>query len=154
MKLPDYPEDIAVPKLICFVDAAYANNPTKRRSTTGFAITYSGGAIVYKSKAQSITALSSTEAELIAAVTAAKTVLFLRSVLSELELKPTGATPIYEDNASAIEIVNAAKPTARSRHIDIRYFAIQGWKQDKSINMVHIPGVINPADTVISRHCT
>ena len=37
------------------------------------AFTYTGGAIVYRSKAQSIVALSSTEAELIEAVTAANT---------------------------------------------------------------------------------
>ena len=144
--LPKYPEDIAQPKLICFVDAAYGNNPTKRRSTTGFALTYSGGAIVYKSKAQSITALSSTEAELIAAVTAAKTVRFIRSVLTELGFHQMEPTPIYEDNASAIEIINASKPTGRSRHIDIRFFAIQDWKRNNDIKMVHIPGVINPAD--------
>ena len=60
-------------KLVGYVDAAYENDPKKRRSTTGYAFTYSGLAIVYRSKAQSIVALSSTEAELIAAVTAVKT---------------------------------------------------------------------------------
>ena len=74
---------------------------------------------MYKSKAQSITALSLTEAELIAAITAAKTARFIQSVLSELNLPQLEPTPIYEDNASAIEIVNASKPTGRSRHIDI-----------------------------------
>ena len=63
---------------------AYANELRKRRSTTGFAFTYCGGAIVYKSKTQGVNALSSTEAEFIAAVTAAKTVLYLRSMLIEL----------------------------------------------------------------------
>ena len=75
--LPKYPRDITDPQLLCYVDAAYGNHPSNRRSTTGFALTYSGGAIVYHSKSQSITALSSTEAKLIAAVTAAKTVKFI-----------------------------------------------------------------------------
>ena len=146
-KLPKYPEDITKDKLICFVDAAYGNDPKKRRSTTGYAFTYSGGAIVYRSKAQSITAQSSTEAEFLAAVTAAKTARFLRSVLKELGLEQCGPTPIYEDNASTIEIVNAQKPTERTRHIDIRFFAIQDWQhQTKDIILKHIPGVINPAD--------
>ena len=128
-KLPDYPEDITQSKLICFVDAAYWNDPRKRRSTTGYdAFTYSGGAIVYRSKAQSIVALSSTEAELIAAVTAAKTARYLRSILRELGFEQSDPTPIYEDNMSAIDIVNSNKPTERSRHIDIRFFAIQDWK--------------------------
>ena len=144
--IPDYPEDITKNKLICFVDAAYGNDYKKRRSTTGFAFTYSGGAIVYKSKAQSITALSSTEAELIAAVTAAKTARFIRSVLQELGFPQTGPTPIYEDNKPTIDIVNSGKPTQRSRHIDIRFFAIQDWMTNGDISMHHIGGVINPAD--------
>jgi hypothetical protein len=135
--LPDYPEDIKQGKLICFVDAAYGNDPKRRRSTTGYAFTYAGGAI---------TAQSSTEAEFIAAVTAAKTAKYLRSVLIELGFSQDQPTPIYEDNAFAIEIINAQKPTERSRHIEIRFFAIQDWKMKGEIKMLHIPGVINPAD--------
>ena len=144
--LPQYPSDTNEAKVICFVDAAYGNNPSKRRSTTGYAMTHCGGAIVYQSKAQSITALSSTEAELIAAVTAAKNIKYIRSVLDELGIPESGPTPIYEDNKPAIKIINANKPTGRSRHIDIRFFAIQDWKDDGHITMKHIPGIINPAD--------
>ena len=61
-QLPSYPEDTNEGKLICFFDATYGNDPTKRRSITGYAFTYSSGAIVYRSKAQPIVALSSTEA--------------------------------------------------------------------------------------------
>ena len=43
-------------------------------------------------------------------------------------------------------IINAHVPTERTRHIDVRYFAIQDWKEEGSIEMLHIPGVINPAD--------
>ena len=144
--LPTYPDNITKPQLLCYVDAAYGNHPSKRRSITGFALTYSGGAIVYHSKSQSITAMSSTEAEPIAAVTAAKTVKYIRAVLDELGIKQDEPTPIYEDNKSAIDIINANKPTGRSRHIDIRFFAIQDWKQQGHIKMEHIPGIINPAD--------
>ena len=144
--LPEYPETDKPNKLVGYVDAAYGNDPKKRRSTTGYAFTFSGGAIVYRSKAQSIVALSSTEAELIAAVTAAKTARYIRSVMAELGFQQEGPTPIYEDNESAITIVNSRKPTERSRHIDIRFFAIQDWKARGDIELFHIPGVINPAD--------
>ena len=54
-------------KPIGFVDAAYTNNLAKQRSTTGYImLTYSGGAVVHRSKTQALTALSSTEAEFIA----------------------------------------------------------------------------------------
>ena len=109
--------------------------------------TYSGGAIVYRSKTQSLTALSSTEAEFIAAVTASKTAKYIRSVLAELGFEQAGPTPIYEDNKPTIDIVSSRKPTERTRHIDIRFFAIQDWvHESKDVALAHIPGVINPSD--------
>jgi hypothetical protein len=53
---------------------------------------------------------------------------------------------LYEDNLAAIAMINQKKPTSRSRHIDIQYFAIQEWKRRGLIVMRHIPGVINVAD--------
>ena len=99
-----------------------------------------------QSKAQSMTALSSTKAELMAAVTAAKNIKCMRSMLDELGHPVEGPTPIYEDNQSAIKMINANEPTGRSGHIDMRFFAIQGWKDDGHTTMKHTPGVINPAD--------
>ncbi|KAG7338408.1 reverse transcriptase RNA-dependent DNA polymerase [Nitzschia inconspicua] len=119
------------------------------------------GAIAYRSKTQTVTATSSTEAEFIAAVSAAKTAKYLRAVLHELSFPQLSPTPIHIDNVSAIQIINARKPTERSRHIDIQAFAIQDWKDNGDILMHHIPGVINPSDSLTkptgwvlhSRHC-
>ena len=71
------------------------------------------------------------------------------------------ATPIYEDNASTINIVNSSVPIERARHIYIRYFAIQDWKEWGCIELIHIPGILNPSDNLNkplgwvlhSRHC-
>ena len=68
-----------------------------------------GGAIVYRSKTQSIIALSSTEAELLAAVEAAKVARFLRSMLKELGFRQKKPTVIYEDNQSTIHVFNSRK---------------------------------------------
>ena len=132
--------------LTCFVDAAHANDLHNRRSTTGYACFLAGGAIAYKSKTQSLVATSSTEAEFIAAVTAAKTVKYLRMIMADLGFPQTEPTVIFEDNQSAIHMINSGRPTERSRHIDIAYFAIQDWKQRGDIVMKHIAGVINPSD--------
>ena len=129
------------------MDAAYANYLSKRRSTTGYVFTYSGGAVVYQSKTQSLTALSSIKAEFIAAVTAAKTAKYIRSVLHKLRLWQTDPTPIYEDNKPTIDIVASQKPTEQTRHINICFFAIQDWiHKSRDIVLSHIPGVINPSD--------
>jgi len=83
--------------------------------------------VAYRSRTQSICAQSSTEAELIAANAAAKVTKYLRFILHELGYTQTEPTPIYEDNDSAIKIVNHSRPTDRSRHVEIRYFALQHW---------------------------
>jgi len=122
------------------------NDLRKRRSTTAFAVTYCGGDIVYRSKTQGVNALSSTEAEFIAAVMAAKTARYLQSMLTELGFPQLKPTQIFEDNESTIRIVNTRVPTERTRHIDIRFFAIQAWKEQGDIILHHIPGIINPSD--------
>jgi len=86
------------------------------------------------------------EAELIAANAAAKVTKYLHFILRELGYTQTEPTPIYEVNNSAIKIVNHSRPTDRSRHVEIRYFALQHWCLMKDIILIHLPGVVNPAD--------
>jgi len=142
---PSLPEDTTI---TCFVDAAYANVKPKRKSTTGYAIFLAGAAIVYRSKTQTQTALSSTEAEFYAAVSAAKIVRYLRSILQELNFPQLKPTLIYEDNQSTKKIIDSVTPTERSRHIAIPYFAINDWKTEGSIDMTYIPGKLNPSDAL------
>ena len=63
------------------MDDAYVNDSAKRRYTAEFSFAFYGGAVVYRSKTQLVNALSSTETELIAAVTSAKTARFLMYIL-------------------------------------------------------------------------
>jgi len=144
--LPDFPTPSYPRQLICYCDAAHGNDLRNRRSTTGYAFILSGGAVSYRSTTQSITATSSTEAEFLAAVTAAKHARYLRAILKELGFAQSEPTPIYCDNESAIKMINARVPTERSRHIDIQHFAIQDWKDEGDIVMRHIPGILNPSD--------
>ena len=60
----------------------------------------------YCSKTQSITATSSNDAEFLAAVVAAKQAKYLRAVMQEIGFRQEGPTPLFEDNMSAITLVN------------------------------------------------
>jgi hypothetical protein len=146
--LPSFPCPADRFQLTGYVDAAHANDVSTRRSVTGIVFTLCGGAISYRSKLQPTVSTSSTEAEFIAAVSAAKTALYLRSILHELGVTQHGPTILYEDNQATILMVNASRPTARSRHIAIQHFAIQEWKDHGHILLEHIPGIINPADAL------
>jgi len=98
------------------------------------------------SRTQSICAQSSTEAKLMAANAAAKVTKCLRFILHELGCTQTEPTPTCEDNDSAIKIVNHSQPADCSRHVEIRHFALQHWRLVKDIILIHLPGVVNPAD--------
>ena len=137
-------------------------DPKKYRSITGIVFTYCGGAIAYGSKTQTITAGSSTEAEFIAAHTACKIARYLRQVLKQLDFEQVDPTPIYIDNLSALKIINDNRsPTERVRHMNLRFFAIQDWREDGDIIMKHIDGVNQLPDALTkslgwvlhSRHC-
>ena len=152
--LPEIPTEEGLPTfptgslhdLVGYVDASHAADPKTRRSITGFVVCLAGAAVAFKTKLQSIIATSSTEAELVAAVHCAKTVRYLRSVLTDLGYAPSGPTILYEDNEAVLNIINKEIPSERTRHVDIQYFALQSWCHRGIITMKHIPGIITPAD--------
>ena len=88
---------------------------------------FAGGAIAYKSKYQEVIALSTTEAEFVAACDAAKIILFLRSILEDLGLSQTHATTLFEDNNGALMMANAQQPTRRTRYMDIKHLSLLDW---------------------------
>ena len=106
-------------QLAIYVDAAHGTDLRNRRSISGIVATLNGTAIAYCAKWQPTVATSSTEAEFIAAVSAGKMAKHLRYILDEVGIIQHGPTAIYEDNAAAILMANAGKPTEQSRHIDI-----------------------------------
>ena len=90
--------------------------------------------------------MSSTEAEVISAVTAANTSRLLRSMIREPGFPKEYNTPIDEENNPIIDIVNSSISTEITCHVDVRFFSILGWKEAGDIIMHNIPGIINPAD--------
>ena len=129
-----------------YVDADWASDTRTRRSLTGIGLFLAGAPIAYRARYQPTIALSSTESEFVAASDAGKMTLYLRSVLTQLGLQPSDATPLYEDNAAAIAMANAQRPTRRTRHLDIRYFALMDWIERDELILTSISTHDNPAD--------
>ena len=76
-------------------------NFEKRRTSTQCAFTFSGGAIANKSETQTMTALSSTEAEFIAAFAATKATWCPTSILQELGHPLNGPAETHIGNQAA-----------------------------------------------------
>jgi len=123
-QLPLFPK-YGLTELVAFADAAYTTDSKTQCSINGYIIVYGGAAIAYKAKMQPTVATSFTEAKFIVAVYTAKAVKHLHSILTNLGLKPSEPTIIYEDNKAAIDMLNNCKPTTRSHHMDVQHFAIQ-----------------------------
>jgi hypothetical protein len=79
----------------------------------------------------------------------------------QLGFPPTSPTPTYMDNLFAIQNINARRRIERTLHIEIQAFAIRDWTDQGDDLLHHIPGVINPSDSLTkptgwidhSRHC-
>jgi hypothetical protein len=106
-----------------YVDSDWGGDPVTRRSTTGYVFMMYGSPVSWSSKRQQCVALSSTEAEYIAACEAAKEAMFLmRFVNSFLPSdEQIGAVTLLEDNIGCIKVANNPEDRKRTKHIDLRY---------------------------------
>ena len=80
-----------------FSDADWAGDTSTRKSTSGYLFRLGKSTISWKSKRQSIVALSSMEAEYVALCSAAQETVWLRRLLSSIGFKQSTPTVLYED---------------------------------------------------------
>jgi len=83
-------------------------------------IMLAGGIIHWQSKLQSVTALSTAEAETYASIEVVKTLVHLRLLLRELGLSQKEPTVVYEDNAAAISLATGTEQSKRARHYQMK----------------------------------
>ena len=139
---PEHEATVAV----AYGDSDWATCVKTRRSFSGICIQLAGGTIAYKTRFQPTVAMSSTEAEFMAACDVGRMSLFVRSILWDLDIPQEAATIAYEDNDGCTAMGNAQKPTTRTRHIDIKYFALCEWVERDLIHLERIDTSINIAD--------
>jgi hypothetical protein len=102
-----------------YADADWGNS-CSRLSTSGTLMLYNKSQIMWKSKMQKTTALSTAEAEYYSASTAGTEILYLRAILERLFIAQKAPTPVYEDNTACIEWGdNVIGGRERAKHIDI-----------------------------------
>ena len=85
------------------VDSSWANGEN-RKSIFGFLVNLNGTPVSYKTKQQSLVALSSTEAEYIGMSEGSKELLFVNNLLSFLKIKFKHPLNLYNDNQAALSI--------------------------------------------------
>lgn len=138
-------EDLLTEDLNIYCDADWAND-ADRKSVSGYVVVIAGGAVAWSSKKQATVALSTSEAEYIAATHAAKQVIWHRSLLRELNFPIPTTSTIFSDNQAAISIAHHPEFHARTKHIDIAHHFLRDHVENGILNTVYINTDENVAD--------
>lgn len=93
----------------------------------------------WSSRKQPIVALSTTEAEYIAASDASRELLWFQAFATELHFSFISPTTLYCDNQSAIKVATNGLLHARTKHIDIRYHFIRETIVNGHLDLVYCP---------------
>ena len=105
-----------------YCDSDYASFVVNRRSRSCFCFHLAGGAISWRSKQQTSTAVSSVEAEYIAMCAATKQSLWLSRLLSDLSGRSKKfVIKVKVDNQGAISLANNTVDNDSTKHIDVQY---------------------------------
>jgi hypothetical protein len=121
---------------VTYSDADHGGNSDNGKSTGRYLVKLGTGAVSWSSKLQTMVALSTTEAEYIAAVEAAKEVIWMRQFMGELGYPPSSSSTLLMDNQSAISVSKNPEHHGRMKHLDLRWF----WLRD-----VVDSGLVKPA---------
>jgi hypothetical protein len=138
-----YTADVPV-DLVVFSDASYAND-SDRRSTTGWMIKASGGAISWNTRRQITVATSSSEAEYQAMSSTAREVCWLKQMRSDLGLSGAMVT-MRCDNRSAIDWSKDFRVDTKAKHIDVLHHFIREQVVSKRIAILQVPTAEEEAD--------
>jgi hypothetical protein len=142
--LPQDDSDTA--DIVGWTDSDWAGSKSDRKSTSGFVFCYAGAAISWKSKKQTVVARSTAEAEIVALDLATREALWLRKLKRDFSIGKGKTITIHEDNEAAIAISARHKRTARTKHMDVRYFAVSDDVANKRIAVAPVASADNTAD--------
>ena len=117
-----------------------------RHSTSGHVFILNEAAISWGSKKQSTVALSSCEAEIVAASEAAKEAISLSGLASELGLHDGSPVDMYMDNQSGIHVSYNPEHQGRMKHVERRHFFVRECVENHQIRVPFVRTTENIAD--------
>jgi ribonuclease HI len=107
-----------------YCDSDYAGDLDTRKSTTGYVFILHGGAVCWSSRLQPTVAVSTAEAEYMAAASAVKEALWLRKLLAVFHIDFT-PVEVFSDNQAAIKLIKHPIASLRSKHIDVQHHFVR-----------------------------
>ena len=130
-----------------YSDASFGNDQDTGRSVTGYAFMVGQGVVSWSSKRQASVALSTTEAEYMAATSSAQEAIWLSTLLTDLgEVVPM--VNLYGDNHGSLALSATTDFHPRTKHINIRFHFIKEAVKDGLVNYVYLSTDQLPADAL------
>ena len=139
--------------LAAFADADWGGCKDTRRSTTGYIISINKAPILWKSRRQTVIALSSAESEYVALSECAKTLSWVRKLFWEIahqrqwcESYSFPSTGIAMDSTAAQALATNEQVSGRNKHIDLKVHHVKEFLKNKIIHLFHVPSRNQLAD--------
>ncbi len=120
-------------------DADHAGESSSSRSTTGFVFKFRGGPTSWSSKLQPTVALSTIEAEYMAAAEVAREAIWLSMLLDHLGHVRDGPVPLWSDNQGALATIKNPLLSSKSNHIRVRHHFVRERQLMKEIAYAFCP---------------
>jgi hypothetical protein len=137
-------------RLVGYSDSDHAGDQDDRKSTTGSLFFINGCPVTWQSVKQQAVALSSCEAEYMAATAMACQATWLRRLLGKLLNKEEETVKLYIDNQSAIQLIKNPVYHERSKHINTRFHYIRECVEDGKVAVEHI-GTTNQLADILTK---
>lgn len=122
-----------------YVDSDWSGDKDDRKSTTGYVFLCGDAPVSWCSKKQPIVALSSCEAEYVAASFSACQALWLSMLMEEMGLRSSNVMKLMIDNKSAIDLAKHPVAHGRSKHIETRFHFLRDQVTKGALELVHCP---------------
>ena len=128
-----------------YCDADFAGNLVDRKSTSGTCHFLGNSLVSWASKKQNCVAVSTTEAEYIAAGLCCAQILWMKQNLIDFGLNFCD-TKIFCDSTSAINLSKNSVLHSRTKHIDVRHHFLKDHVEKKNVSLVHVDTKLQLAD--------
>jgi hypothetical protein len=122
------------------------DDPSTSKSRTGYVIRFAGCPLIWVSRLQTETALSTTESEYMSLSDALRETINMMRLLEELKSHklvdinsiPTVRCKLFGDNSGAVEMARVPKMRPRTKHINVKYHHFRRCVHDGLIKILQV----------------